>query len=496
VEEQDMLLTQMLDLAKISVKEIGERASELEGRSDFVGLEGTILAEVLRLGASWMGLILTLWASNLAQKAGTRLPCACGGKARWVESRAKTILALVGRVTYGRVYYHCKACREGKALGDEAFGLEHTQTSVGIRLLAAYIAAQIVGFAATARTICRAYHWPGNWLSGKQVQRLAGPLGKALGEDEAARVGQWWEAVSKGLAASLVGPARRALDIVQRARDTERSERMYAQMDGTTARVRGKDGKGSDYRREVKVGAIFWAETGRHASQLVKLAAKVAEAKGEAVRTWVDRVAGKITYVAGLLSPDEFAVRLYAEAVSRGLEKAKEIVILGDGARWIWRVAQEYFPGAVQILDYWHASEWVWKVAHAVWGDGSAKSKEWAEAMIEKHLAMGNAVGLIEAISKLPKVLPPEGQSKSIPEQAIHLFQENAERMHYPEYRARGMEIGSGAVESAGRRVVGLRCKGPGMRWSEEGLTEIINLRTRVLNDRYDADLADLRKAS
>lgn len=96
----------------------------------------------------------------------------------------------------------------------------------------------------------------------------------------------------------------------------------------------------------------------------------------------------------------------------------------------------------------------------------------------------------------MPRVAPPEGQNKSVPEQAIEYFLHNASRMRYPEYRAKGLEIGSGIVESAGRRVVGVRCKQPGMRWSEEGLAAIVGLRADVLSNRYDSAIAALPMAA
>jgi hypothetical protein len=290
-----------------------------------------------------------------------------------------------------------------------------------------------------------------------------------------------------------------------RAQDTER---LYVQADGTIARLRGVLGKGSDVFREVKVGAVFWATTGRHASKLVELIAKRAakrasEATNRAAnglepvaRTFVDVPKGPITYVAGLLTAADFGVQLYAEAMRRGVERARQVVILGDGAQWIWRLAEEHFPGAIQILDFWHASQHVWKVAQAVWGEGSARTAEWAEAVIADHLIVGDVIGLLLAIRSLPTVAPKPGEKKSVPEQALEYFSNNAPRMRYLEYRARGLEIGSGTVESAGKRVVGQRCKAPGMRWSEEGLTAILNLRTHVLNDRYDLALADLQEAA
>jgi hypothetical protein len=261
-------------------------------------------------------------------------------------------------------------------------------------------------------------------------------------------------------------------------------------------RIRGAWGKGSDVWREVKVGAVFWAEPGRHASTLAELLGPAGKAAEHTVRVWVDRPREAIHYVAGLLPAAEFGIRLYAEAAARGLAPAADVVVLGDGAIWIRKLAEEHFPEATQILDFQHAREWVRKVAEAVWGEGSAKAAAWVEARLREHLIKGDAAGLVAAIAALPPISPPTGEGKSIPDQAREYFQNNAERMHYPEYRARGLEIGSGIIESSGRRVVGVRCNQPGMRWTEEGLRSIITLRTHALNNRFDSAVADLPRVA
>ncbi len=497
MDEQRMLLEGMVEQATVSVKELFKEAEGLEPEQDIVGLEGAVLEAVLRLGAVLLGMMMTHWAKQLADKAGTRLECKCGqGKARWVNRRFKTILTLLGRVTYERVYFHCKKCRQGEGLGDRGWGLQETRTSLGVKHLLGYLSGTTVGFMSVASNVCRTLRWSEKWLSGKQVQRLAEPVGKLLGEREKVRIEKWWKMAKSGL---LVFPEDLYRDRSEPGQDKQSVEvpqRLYVQMDGIFGRIRGALGKGSDYWREVKVGAVFWAEPGRHTSSLAELLDKPEVAVRQTARVWVDRPKGAISYVAGLLPAAEFGIRTYAAAMARDMEQAVEVVVLGDGAHWIWEVAQEHFSGAVQILDFHHAREWVRKVARAVWGESSPKAVEWADEQIVEHLIRGDAKGLVEAIAKLPKIDPPKGQKKSIPEQAMEYFSNNAERMHYPEYRARGLEIGSGIIESSGRRLVGLRCKQPGMRWSEQGLCDVIDLRTHALNRQYDSALADLPKAS
>ncbi len=486
--EQRELLERMLAQAEVCVKQLHPRLGAVVSDKDrnLVELERLIFEAVLQLGAIWLGMALSLYASHLAEEAGTRLPCSCGGAMRWVSERAKTVLSLLGKVTYRRVYYHCAVCKRGEAIGDRRWGLEHTRTTPGVTQLVAYLAAG-GGFENAAREVCRTLLWPSKWLSGKQVQRLAEPLGQRLGEMEAETVAQWWQMVTA--ARGVVAQASAVLGEVTDAATPVK--RLYVQMDGITVRVRGIAGKGSDMWREVKVGAVFVAERGRHLSQLAKLIPG-----RDVVDEWVDRPQGLITYVAGRIEAAPFGLKVYAEATRRGLERAAEVVILGDGAHWIWHIAEEHFPGAVQILDFWHASEWVWKVAKAVWGEGSDQAKAWAEAQIAEHLVKGDAEGLVDEIEKLPSVPPPAGESRSTPEKAADYFRNNAGRMRYPEYRALGMQIGTGAVESAAKKVVGQRCKMPGTRWSEEGLAAVLHLRTHVLNDRYDTAIASLPKAA
>lgn len=493
MSEQQQLLDDMLTQAEHCVKDLQPRlvAWMSADQVSLAVVEGAIFSAVLRLGACWLGLVLSLYATYLAQAAGTRRPCSCGGLMRWVSRRSKTVLSLLGKVTYQRVYYHCQKCDQGEALGDRAWGLEHTRTTAAVAQLVAYLSAGR-SFMETAREVCRVLCWPPHWLSGKQVQRLAEPLGRLLEGMDSERVAQWWQAISA--ARSQGGPAPAGLVAPTEAVGVIR--RLYVQMDGIMVRLRGEEGKGSDVWREVKVGAVFVAEIGPRVSRIAQLVGEVAKGQGQVVRQWVDRPQGLITYVAGRLPAASFGVRVYAEAMGRGLGRAAEVVVLGDGAHWIWQLAEEHFPGAVQILDFWHASEWVWKVANAVWGEGSGQAKSWAEEQVTEHLIRGDAEGLVLAIKGLPAIAPPPGANRSVPGQAAEYFLSNAERMRYPEYRAKGMEIGSGTVESAGKRVVGQRCKGPGMRWSALGLKAVLQLRTLVLNERYDTSLAALPKAS
>ena len=233
-----------------------------------------------------------------------------------------------------------------------------------------------------------------------------------------------------------------------------------------------KSRKGDVYR-ELKVGVIFEAERGRERSDL-------------APEVWIDTPKeNSMHYVARRTARGDFDQLLYGLACQCGLAHAKQIVILGDGARWIWKQAEEHFPGAVQIVDLYHAQQHVWQVARAVYGPQTQAAERWAKEACDL-LVQGHIEQLVATITALPAIAPEPGESRSVPEKAIDYFSANAERMRYPTFRAQGMHVGSGIAEAACKTVVATRLKRSGMRWTPAGLDALLPLRTCVLNRTYD----------
>jgi hypothetical protein len=132
---------------------------------------------------------------------------------------------------------------------------------------------------------------------------------------------------------------------------------------------------------------------------------------------------------------EDFGKLLYTLAVSHGLQQAQQLVVLGDGGAWIWRLAAEHFPTAVHIVDLYHAREHVWKVARAVFGPNTPAGSAWAEEAC-RLLEEGNIEELVEEIVVLPAVPPEAGSSRSVPDIERDYFISNAPRMRYPAFRA------------------------------------------------------------
>lgn len=228
----------------------------------------------------------------------------------------------------------------------------------------------------------------------------------------------------------------------------------------------GRQGKGEDGQaktREAKLGCVF---TQRGLDE-----------KGRPVRD------EESTSYTGAIEPVEaFGQRIYQEAKRRGLDRSKEVCVLGDGALWIWNIAEEQFYGATQIVDLYHAREHYWYVAKACFSQNKDKQHQWAEAR-RQELDEGKVEDVIDAIKKL---FPLRGHDRESCEREIGYFEKNRERMRYADFRKRGLFVGSGVLEAGCRTVIGQRLKQSGMHWTVRGANSIIALRCILLSNRWE----------
>jgi len=165
--------------------------------------------------------------------------------------------------------------------------------------------------------------------------------------------------------------------------------------------------------------------------------------------------------------PVEFGRRLNWEAVHRGLGRAKEIVGVADGGKWIWNLMEDRWPDAWQLLDFYHASEHLNALALAYCGEESA-GKEWSQARSHR-LRHGKEKSVLAEIAGLK---PPRGVRGELVRKAKNYFHGQAERMNYKTAAERGWPIGSGPVESACRQSQ-CRFKRSGQFWTQAGFRHL-----------------------
>jgi hypothetical protein len=187
---------------------------------------------------------------------------------------------------------------------------------------------------------------------------------------------------------------------------------------------------------------------------------------------------------ARFLPVADFAWVLVLLARAVGYQNARLRAFIADGAHWLWKLAEDYFPSAIQVLDWYHLAEHVHKAAGAVFGEGSASAKVWAEAR-KGELWQGKAGAALRAVEReLTRVRSPSKRSALV--ELRTYLENNRGRVDYPRYRELGLPVGSGQVEAQCKSLVGARCKQAGMRnWTYAGAEAVLRLRAAVQDGSY-----------
>lgn len=185
--------------------------------------------------------------------------------------------------------------------------------------------------------------------------------------------------------------------------------------------------------------------------------------------------------VTCLGSADQIFDRLWSKLHELGwLGRDTVVVIVGDGAEWIWNRAS-MFTNRCEILDFWHAVEKAWEFARLHFGEGSAR----ADRFISKLVADLRAGKVTQVTARLRELKTANEDVQNALDALVKYYADNAGRMRYAEYVRKGYGIGSGAVESAHKQVVHARLRQAGMRWSEAGARRLLALRVLLLNHSW-----------
>ena len=378
-----------------------------------------------------------------------RLPCRCGHHAQFQEVRSKPLLTVVGPVRLSRPYYWCARCHTGQFPVDRELDVENTEFSPGVRRMQALVGHQAPFHQGREQLKLLA----GLEVTAKSVERAA----EAIGGDIAQRQ---QVAVQRALQLDLPVVAGAPIPI------------LYVQMDGTGIPVVKKETLGRQgkiegqpaHTREVKLGCVFTQTTW--------------DRKGFPIRDL-----DSTTYTGAIETAEEFGPRLFLEAWKRGWSRALVRVVMGDGAEWIWNLAALHFPGAVLIVDLYHARQHLWEVARRLYPDDEGKRKGWMRLHQKRLLDKGRIEKLADALRAI-KSRNPEVAEKIRTE--ADYFERNAERMRYPKFRRQHLFVGSGVIEAGCKTVIASRLKRSGMFWTVRGANAILALRSCHLNGRFE----------
>jgi hypothetical protein len=414
-----------MDVTRIAqdVLELLRQSTENGLSEDFNKAERQIRLKVQEVGAK--ALELHLAGQKLGYEGSSR-PCPCGRNQKFVEYRPRTLATMLGSVNYERAYYHCRKCGRSSCPYDQKVGLGNAQVSVEMAKAATLVAVHDP-FAPAAAILQRLTD---QRLSDRTINRLVRRSGKVAAEQErklALQMATW------SVPLAMVCP-----------------KRLYVAVDGTTLHLQ-------DGWREVKCVTCYWED----------------EAGNRHGR-----------YTARLENAEAFRGFVWALACQYGLETAAEVVLLGDGAAWIWeQIAPILGESTICITDGYHVTEHLWDCGKRLFGEGSEAAEAWVERY--QSLLWKGKVATVLADLEQQKRQRRGGQRDAVAGLIIYLSNQG-QRLAYDRFRRMGLDIGSGRVEAMCKQV-GVRMKRAGMCWSDEGAQAALSLRSVWLNGKWDA---------
>ncbi len=359
------------------------------------------------------------------------------------RNRTRRVHTVFGKITLSRNYFHHPQTGTGRCPLDETLCLEGECTP------------------AVAKLMCRAASRSPSYQHGADDLAVY-----ALLDFDPRDLGRMVKKVAPGLEDALAS--------LEPAHSEAPPPVLYVGIDGTGTPMRaeelegrpGKQEDGGARTREAKLGCVFTQTS--------------TDEEGQPMRD-----PDSTSYIGTFQGCREAGVLLRREALRRGLGQAREVVCIGDGAAWIWENRRLTFPGAVEILDFYHASEHLAELAKAIYDTDEQAARKlhrrWSSQMKQSSPAK-----LLEATRRLLDKHPewPEKKRSDIQSQ-IDYFEKHSTRTDYGQYRAKGYFIGSGVVEAGCKTVVGRRLKHSGMFWSEKGAENILSLRCLILGPHF-----------
>jgi hypothetical protein len=348
--------------------------------------------------------------------------------------RARTVLSTIGTFKLPRAYVVDKDGKRSFPL-DNALGLVGGCTPAACGLIT-WAGAQSASYELAGEAICRL---AGINVSGRRVQRMINQVATAEAKWAQTRPQEEHTGGILNIQADMTGIPMRKEDLVG---------------------VAGKNG--DPKKRQIKGGIVFRQEV---------------NAEGE-----VQRVPWSTTRVVTFEDVTAFSKILFTEAVTRGYHTADKVVFTADGAEWIWRMVEDRFKGAIQIVDFYHAAEHLGALCHLAEPD-----KDKADAMfaLRRRLMRDYGAG---CIIRHFESLAVDHPKKAEIDAALHYFTTNLKRMDYGKFRACGYFIGSGAMEGTCKSLVNQRTDLAGQRWHPSGALNVLRIRALVvdkLHDRY-----------
>lgn len=372
--------------------------------------------------------------------------CACGQKARYRSRRDGMVITVFGRVHYKRSYYVCAHCSRGEKPLDTRLGIDPGQMSPGLKPLLALLGIQ-TSFdeaAKLAQTLLLVD------ISDNSIRKAVQWVGQRQERCE-----RKWKQLSDWRH-YMHNPARHT---------AQAPRRLYGSIDGVMVPTQAE-------WRELKTLCWYNVTPLSDRQWPSRYNARIGEL--EALK------ATDIRYHCDIADVDTFSTLLWATGCHYLADRAQELIFVCDGAKWIWRLIDENFPKAIQILDWYHAVEYLTPIAQALFHQEDDQMA-WLEAM-KAHLWHSRTQTVIDCC----RALAHHAAAAEPAAKAATYFQNNLSRMDYAHFRQQGYFIGSGTVESGCKQISTMRLKRSGARWLADGARWVAKARAVWLSGQWD----------
>jgi hypothetical protein len=423
-------------IGKMLAEVIEEAAGQTEAESVRIGdIEMALRESLVVIGKS----ALKQFLENADGELEAEMECACGGKLKYQRRRAATIWSVFGKVVYKRAYYAGCGCQKGQAPVDRRYGIEAGKVTAGLAHLIALSG------------IKEAFDEGRKWLK----EYLLFEVSENTIRSETQKMGELQQEADETLVTDMQDEKK----LQQRERSQPAApDILYGSIDAAKVRIEPRDPeeKAAENRetwRDMKAGC--WYE-----GEMVPVVQQSTRQKEKAQREEVVLRAKNKKYFCDIAEAQEFGKLLWATGCAVGADRARLLVFICDGAVWIWNLIAQYFPNAIQIVDWYHAADRLKRIAEEAFPTLEERH-DWL-AQVTEDLWQGRVELVIEDCRLL-------AQQSKLAQQSITYFSNNIERMRYDQFRAANLLIGSGVIESGCKQIVTQRLKLPGAQWHLDG---------------------------
>jgi hypothetical protein len=433
--------TRLEQIAKLLAEEVQEQLTGKQGINEMEQMLRKLVKEAAGLG---LQRAIEQGEERYAEK---EVPCRCGEPARFVSKREAVLWTVFGKVDYKRRYYLCAGCHQGQSPLDQKYGIVPGQVTQTLSSLLGVLGVE-VAFEEASQLAERFLLFR---VSDNTVRKQTEGYGNAQAQAEK----EWIEKAEN----------EKSLQVRERNL-AYRSGRIYASIDGAHVPLQHE-------WRELKTLCWYKVEKpGISASR---------KRRRQAVGEQNQLQAKDMKYHCDIMEAEQFGRLLWATGIQNNADTYDEVVFVSDGAVWIWKLVEKYFPQAIQIVDWYHASQYLTPIAEAAFGTGTSQAQEWL-TQAKADLWEGRIQDVLQACRAFLRL----AHTRPFAEKAISYYTNNEKRMDYARFRQQGYLIGSGTIESACKQIAAARLKCSGARWSLAGVIATAKARAAWLSKTWD----------